>query len=99
MKKCKVKVTRYFKDKIENVERNVNDEFLCDKERYEFLKKNNAVELIGIVDEEAIVVPETIVEEIVNEVLESDEIQVTIDEAIEEAVDELIKKKSNKKKK
>ena len=53
MKNCKVKVTRYFKDKVEQVERNVNDEFLCDKERYEFLKANNAVELIGIVVEDA----------------------------------------------
>lgn len=48
MKNYEVKVLRFFTDKLENVERNVGDTFLCDKERYEFLKKNNAVELVGI---------------------------------------------------
>lgn len=48
MKNYEVKVLRYFTDKIEKEERNVGDTFYCDKERYEFLKANNAVELVAI---------------------------------------------------
>ena len=50
MKNYKVVATRYFKDSNEinentglKVERQVNDVFYCTKERYEFLKQNNAV--------------------------------------------------------
>lgn len=46
MKNYVVRATRYFKDKVENKERQVNDEFYCTKKRYEFLKANNAVELV-----------------------------------------------------
>ena len=46
MKDYKVKATRYFKDVVENKERNKGDEFECTLERYEFLKDNNAVELV-----------------------------------------------------
>jgi len=35
-----------FKDLIENVWRNVGDEFYCTKERYEFLASKGAVELV-----------------------------------------------------
>ena len=55
MKNYKVIATRYFKDSNEidektglKVERKVNDEFYCTKERYEFLKANNAVKLVEI---------------------------------------------------
>ena len=58
MKNYKVIATRYFKDSNEidektglKVERKVNDEFLCTKERYEFLKQNNAVKLVEIIEE------------------------------------------------
>ena len=58
MKNYKVIATREFKDSNEidektglKKERKVNDEFLCTKERYEFLKANNAVKLIEIVEE------------------------------------------------
>lgn len=51
MKNYEVKVLRYFTDKIEKEERNVGDTFYCDKERYEFLKANNAVELVEIMEE------------------------------------------------
>lgn len=51
MKNYIVEVLKYFKDKEEKVERKVNDEFLCTKERYEFLKANNAVKLVEIVEE------------------------------------------------
>ena len=59
MKNYKVKATRFFRDSNEidkktglKVERKVNDEFLCTKERYEFLKQNNAVKLVEIVEEQ-----------------------------------------------
>lgn len=58
MKNYKVIATRYFKDSNEidektglKIERKVNDEFYCTKERYEFLKANNAVKLVEIVEE------------------------------------------------
>lgn len=58
MKNYKVIATRYFKDSNEidektglKIERQVNDEFYCTKERYEFLKANNAVRLVEIVEE------------------------------------------------
>lgn len=46
MKNYKVKVIKPFIDSVEKVNRYVNDEFLCTKERYEFLKDKNAVELV-----------------------------------------------------
>ena len=58
MKNYKVIATRCFKDSNEideetglKKERQVNDEFYCTKERYEYLKQNNAVKLIEIVEE------------------------------------------------
>ena len=58
MKNYKVRATRYFKDSNEidkktglKIEREVNDEFYCTKERYEFLKANNAVKLVEIMEE------------------------------------------------
>lgn len=57
MKNYKVIATRYFKDSNEidkktglKVERKVNDEFYCTKERYEFLKANNAVKLVEVLE-------------------------------------------------
>lgn len=53
MKNYKVKAIRFFRDSNEidektgrKIERKINDEFYCTKERYEFLKQNNAVKLI-----------------------------------------------------
>ena len=58
MKNYKVIATRSFIDSNEidkktglKVERQINDEFYCTKERYEFLKENNAVKLVEIVEE------------------------------------------------
>ena len=58
MKNYKVVATSIFKDSNEidentglKVVRQVNDEFYCTKERYEFLKANNAVKLIEIIEE------------------------------------------------
>ena len=52
MKNYKVEAIMKFTDKEENVKRNVGDIFETTKERYEFLKKNNAVKLIEIAEEE-----------------------------------------------
>lgn len=54
MKNYVVKATRQFDDTQEkteygtNLHRNIGDVFNCTKERYEFLKQNNAVMLVGI---------------------------------------------------
>ena len=61
MKNYKVIATREFKDSNEidentglKKERKVNDEFLCTKERYEFLKANNAVKLVEVLEVEKV---------------------------------------------
>ena len=43
---CKVKVLFRFDDVEEKVTRNIGDEFYCSEERYKFLEKHKAVELI-----------------------------------------------------
>ena len=84
MKNYKVIATREFKDSNEidentglKKERKVNDEFLCTKERYEFLKANNAVKLVEIVEEkqELVATKEAIIEEIPNA---TGEVEVTL---------------------
>lgn len=59
MKNYKVKAIRFFRDSNEidektgrKIERQINDEFYCTKERYEFLKQNNAVKLVEELKEE-----------------------------------------------
>lgn len=61
MKNYKVKAIRFFRDSNEidektsrKIERQINDEFYCTKERYEFLKANNAVKLVEILEVEKI---------------------------------------------
>lgn len=61
MKNYKVIATRFFKDSNEidektglKKERKVNDEFYCTKERYEFLKANNAVKLVEVFEVERV---------------------------------------------
>ena len=52
MKNYKVEATMKFTDKTENgIKRNVGDIFETTKERYEFLKQNNAIKLIEIIEE------------------------------------------------
>ena len=89
MKNYKVIATRYFRDSNEideetglKKEREVNDEFYCTKERYEFLKANNAVKLVKIV------------EEIKNDSPYEEDLQIDNDVKIEEKP----KKKKSKKK-
>ena len=61
MKNYKVIATREFKDSNEidentglKKERKINDEFLCTKERYDFLKANNAVKLVEVLEVEKV---------------------------------------------
>lgn len=49
MKNYYVKATRNFTDSLEGKHRVKDDEFLVNKERYEFLKEHNAVELIEVI--------------------------------------------------
>ena len=97
MKNYKVMATRFFKDSNEidektglKVERQVNDVFYCTKERYEFLKLNNAVKLVDV--------QETF-EEVVNEIVEEQE-ELENDSTYEEdlAIDEEVEEKTKKKK-
>ena len=102
MKNYKVIATREFKDSNEidektglKKERKVNDEFLCTKERYEFLKANNAVKLVEILEVEKIeystladIEPKEIETIITNEIVE---------ESKEEVKPKPKKKKSKKK--
>lgn len=69
MKNYKVEAIMKFTDKEENgIKRNVGDIFETTKERYEFLKQNNAVRLVEIVEEkeELVATEEAIIEEIPN---------------------------------
>ena len=61
MKNYKVKAIRFFRDSNEidektgrKIERQINDEFYCTKERYEFLKANNAVKLVEVLEVEKV---------------------------------------------
>lgn len=91
MKNYKVEATMKFTDKEENVKRNVGDKFETTKERYEFLKKNNAVKLIEVVEEkeELVSTDQAIIEEIPNSTGETE---------IALLNDEKHKKKKNSKK-
>ena len=112
MKNYKVIATRYFRDSSEidkktglKVERQVNDEFYCTKERYEFLKANNAVKLVEVQED-----IETAIKEITEEevqavasaiVEEAQEQEKTIEEVVNEIVEESkeeVKPKPKKKK-
>ena len=98
MKNYKVIATRCFKDSNEideetglKKERQVNDEFYCTKERYEYLKQNNAVKLIEILEIEKV--------EYSNLAdIEPKEIEVAItNEAVEESNEEVEEKPKKKK--
>ena len=95
MKNYKVIATRFFRDSNEidkktglKVERQVNDEFYCTKERYEFLKANNAVKLVEVqstIDD--ILTEEKTIDKIVNAV-KLVEVQEDIETAINEITEE-----------
>ena len=113
MKNYKVIATREFKDSNEidektglKIERKVNDEFYCTKERYDFLKANNAVKLVevqstidDIITEEEV---QAVASAIVEEAQEQDKtIEEVVNEIVEESKEEVKpkpkKKKSSKK--
>lgn len=68
MKNYKVEATMKFTDREENTKRNVGDVFEVTEARYNFLKKNNAVKLIEVVEgkEELVATAQAIIEEIPN---------------------------------
>ena len=91
MKNYKVEATMKFTDKEENVKRNVGDVFEVTEARYNFLKKNNAVKLVGILEVEKVEYSNL-------EDQEPKEIEVAVtNEIVEEIVEEPKKKKKNKK--
>lgn len=91
MKNYKVEATMKFTDKEENVKRNVGDVFEVTEARYNFLKKNNAVKLVGILEVEKVEYSNL-------EDQEPKEIEVAVtNEIVEEIVEEPKKKKTKKK--
>lgn len=91
MKNYKVEAIMKFTDKEENVKRNVGDVFEVTEARYNFLKKNNAVKLVGILEVEKVEYSNL-------EDQEPKEIEVAVtNEIVEEIVEEPKKKKTNKK--
>ena len=92
MKNYKVMATRYFRDSNEidektgqKKERQVNDVFYCTKERYEYLKENNAVKLVEI-------------QETIESVIEEEKEYVVPVKQMEELVEKAIIEKPKKKK-
>ena len=109
MKNYKVIATRFFRDSNEidkktglKVERQINDEFYCTKERYEFLKANNAVKLVEVQSTIDDIITEEEVQAVANAIVEEAEEQnKTVEEVVNEIVEETKpkpkKKKSSKK--
>lgn len=100
MKNYKVIATRYFRDSSEidkktglKIERQVNDEFYCTKERYEFLKANNAVKLVEVQEDIETAIKEITEEEFIECV---EELMPTIEKKVEQIVE--VKPKPKKKK-
>ena len=105
MKNYKVIATKYFKDSNEidektglKVERKVNDVFYCTKERYEYLKENNAVKLVEVIEEKEEITEEEVQAVAVAIVEEAEEQNKTIEEVVNEIVDEIVEEKPKKKK-
>ena len=106
MKNYKVEATMKFTDKEENVKRNVGDVFEVTEARYNFLKSNNAVKLIEIVEEPKNDITEEEVQAVANAIVEQAEednksVEEVVNEIVEESKEEIIatpkKKKSSKK--
>lgn len=107
MKNYKVKAILFFRDSSEidkktglKVERKVNDEFYCTKERYEFLKANNAVKLVEVQSTIDDIITEEEVQAVASAIVEEAEEQnKTVEEVINEIVEETKPKPKNKKSK
>jgi hypothetical protein len=110
MKNYKVIATRYFRDSSEidkktglKVERKVNDEFYCTKERYEFLKANNAVKLVEVQSTIDDIITEEEVQAVASAIVEEAEeqnktVEEVVNEIVEESKEEVFKTKPKKKK-
>ena len=112
MKNYKVEATKYFVDSNERdektglkKERYINDKFYCTKERYEYLKQNNAVKLIKVEEPKKDITEEE-VQAVANAIVEQAEennksVEEVVNEIVEESKEEIIatpkKKKSSKK--
>ena len=92
MKNYKVKALRNFTDGLEKINREKNDIFECDKERYEFLKSKGAVELIEVQES---IKKEPKEFEGYTEIIEEKPQEEKKDKVVEEIITK--KKKSNKK--
>ena len=96
MKNYKVIATRSFKDSNEideetglKKERQVNDEFYCTKERYEYLKQNNAVKLVEIVEEPKKEITEEEVQAVAVAIVEqAEEDNKSVEEVVNEIIEE-----------
>jgi hypothetical protein len=105
MKNYKVRATRFFKDSSEidektglKTERKVNDEFFCTKERYEFLKANNAVKLVEVVEEITEEEVQAVANAIAEEAIEQDKtVEEIVNEIVEESKEEVNPKPKKKK--
>lgn len=106
MKNYKVEATMKFTDKEENVKRNVGDVFEVTEARYNFLKSNNAVKLIKIVEEPKKDITEEEVQAVANAIVEqakedNKSVEEVVNEIVEESKEKIIttpkKKKSSKK--
>ena len=93
-----VRATRNFDDNEHNGTKRIKgqSEWWCSAERYEFLKANNAVELIEIkkVEENIVPLQPEKLEEVANEIIEA----LPTTEEIDKAYEEINKPKSKKKK-
>jgi hypothetical protein len=91
MKNYKVKAIRFFRDSNEidektgrKIERQINDEFYCTKERYEFLKANNAVKLVEV-------------QSTIDDIITEEEVQAVASAIVEEVKPKPKRKKTSKK--
>lgn len=112
MKNCKVRVIKKFDDyggkEVRSTNafktRNVGDEFICDYERFQYLKLNGVVELIETLPKDKQKNDETIEDEIKETSLENviEETKETVEEAVQEVIEEqdreYVKPKKKKKK-
>ena len=102
MKKYKVEAIMKFTDKEENIKRNVGDIFEITETRYNFLKSNNAVRLIEILQKEKDEITEQEVQAVAVALVEQAEednksVEEIVDEIIEESKEKVIEKPKKKK--
>ena len=102
MKNYKVEATMKFTDKEENTKRNVGDVFEVTEARYNFLKSNNAVRLVEIVEEQKEEITEAEVQAVAVAIIEQAEednktVEEVVNEIVEESKEEIIEEPKKKK--